>query len=81
MSSLPVDEIDDALLINTTSLASFPMVWMDQYDQEPGPASLNYISLGVGFIIGLQISGPLIDKVGNVGRLLCLCTLENPIPF
>ncbi|KAF9880189.1 MFS multidrug transporter [Colletotrichum karsti] len=44
-------------------LASFPFVWSEQYDQEPGPASLNYISLGVGFVIGLQISGPLIDKV------------------
>ncbi|KAJ4265948.1 hypothetical protein NW762_003921 [Fusarium torreyae] len=29
-------------------LASFPMVWEEQYDQEPGRASLNYISLGVG---------------------------------
>ncbi|KAI6760398.1 hypothetical protein HG530_009258 [Fusarium avenaceum] len=43
--------------------ASFPMVWEEQYNQEPGRASLNYISLGVGFVIGLQISGPLIDKV------------------
>lgn len=39
------------------------MVWSKQYGQEPGPASLNYISLGIGFVIGLQISGPLIDKV------------------
>lgn len=38
-------------------------MWEEQYDQEPGRASLNYISLGVGFVIGLQISGPLIDKV------------------
>ncbi|KFH40441.1 putative transporter -like protein [Hapsidospora chrysogenum ATCC 11550] len=44
-------------------LASFPMVWEKQYRQEPGRASLNYVSLGVGFVIGLQISGPLIDKV------------------
>ncbi|KAK6211260.1 MFS multidrug transporter [Colletotrichum tabaci] len=44
-------------------LASFPYVWSEQYDQEPGPASLNYISLGVGFVIGLQVSGPLIDRV------------------
>lgn len=39
------------------------MVFSQQYGQQPGPASLNYISLGVGFVIGLQISGPLIDKV------------------
>ncbi|VUC28768.1 unnamed protein product [Clonostachys rosea] len=44
-------------------LASFPMVWEEQYDQEPGRASLNYLSLGVGFVIGLQVSGPMIDKV------------------
>ncbi|KAG8353892.1 Efflux pump vrtL [Fusarium venenatum] len=43
--------------------ASFPMVWEEQYNQQPGRASLNYISLGIGFVIGLQISGPLIDKV------------------
>ncbi|GKU09078.1 unnamed protein product [Fusarium langsethiae] len=42
--------------------ASFPMVWEEKYNQQPGCASLNYISLGVGFAIGLQISGPLIDK-------------------
>lgn len=41
------------------------MVWAGQYGQEPGRASLNYISLGVGFIIGLQVSGPLIDYVRN----------------
>lgn len=44
-------------------LASFPLVWEGQYDQETGRASLNYLSLGVGFVVGLQISGPLIDKV------------------
>ncbi|KAK3291686.1 major facilitator superfamily domain-containing protein [Chaetomium fimeti] len=43
--------------------ASFPMVWEKQYQQEPSRASLNYLSLGVGFVIGLQVSGPLIDKV------------------
>ncbi|KAH6987234.1 major facilitator superfamily domain-containing protein [Ilyonectria destructans] len=44
-------------------LASFPLVWEEQYNQEPGRASLNYLSLGVGFVLGLQVSGPLIDKV------------------
>ena len=39
------------------------MVWEEKYGQAPGQASLNYMSLGVGFVIGLQISGPLIDKV------------------
>ncbi|KAI6783460.1 uncharacterized protein J7T54_005489 [Emericellopsis cladophorae] len=44
-------------------LASFPMVWEQQYGQAPGRASLNYLSLGVGFVVGLQVSGPLIDRV------------------
>lgn len=52
-----------ACYLPAISLASFPRVWAGQYGQDPGPASLNYISLGVGFVIGLQISGPLIDKV------------------
>lgn len=53
------------LLLIEDSFASFPMVFSQQYKQEPGPASLNFISLGVGFVIGLQISGPLIDKVST----------------
>lgn len=52
------------------------MVWSGQYGQEPGRASLNYISLGVGFIIGLQVSGPMIDYVRSpltiVRRNKCL---------
>ncbi|KAK4098899.1 MFS general substrate transporter [Parathielavia hyrcaniae] len=43
--------------------ASFPMVWERQYNQDPSTASLNYLSLGAGFVVGLQVSGPLIDKV------------------
>lgn len=39
------------------------MVWEEKYNQDPGRASLNYISLGVGFVIGLQISGPMLDWV------------------
>jgi hypothetical protein len=43
-------------------LSTFPMVFRDQYDQDIGTASLHYISLGVGFVIGLQISGRMQDK-------------------
>lgn len=42
------------------------MVWEKQYNQPPSRASLNYLSLGVGFVIGLQVSGPLIDKVSRL---------------
>ncbi|KAJ6148477.1 hypothetical protein N7497_010459 [Penicillium chrysogenum] len=57
-------------------LASFPTVWEGKYGQSKGRASLNYISLGVGFVIGLQFCGRLIDIVyerlakhyGDTGR-------------
>ncbi|KAI9371709.1 major facilitator superfamily domain-containing protein [Aspergillus egyptiacus] len=57
-------------------LASFPTVWEGTYEQDKGTASLNYISLGVGFVIGLQSCHRLIDYVylrlsthyGNDGR-------------
>ncbi|KAL8963333.1 MAG: hypothetical protein Q9193_000397, partial [Seirophora villosa] len=44
------------------ALATFPMVFEETYDQSVGRASLNYLSLGIGFVVGLQISGPLQDK-------------------
>ncbi|KAL2844829.1 major facilitator superfamily domain-containing protein [Aspergillus pseudoustus] len=44
-------------------LASFPSVWEGVYGMNKGVASLNYLSLGVGFIIGLQFCGRLIDIV------------------
>lgn len=62
------------------------MVWEQQYNQEPGRASLNYVSLGIGFVIGLQVSGPLIDKVLNLCSsynltltLQGLCNTQNSV--
>jgi len=43
--------------------ATFGIVFEDMYDQNVGRASLNYLSLGVGFVIGLQISGTMQDRV------------------
>lgn len=39
------------------------MVWEGVYDEGKGTGSLNYISLGVGFILGLQFCGRVLDKV------------------
>jgi len=39
------------------------MVFEDVYDMDTGHASLNYLSLCLGFMIGLQISHPLMDGV------------------
>uniref|UniRef100_A0A093V9F7 Putative transporter n=1 Tax=Talaromyces marneffei PM1 TaxID=1077442 RepID=A0A093V9F7_TALMA len=46
-------------------LASFPTVWTgpDYYNESVGIGGLNYISLGLGFFIGSQISARLIDLV------------------
>ncbi|KAF2182885.1 MFS multidrug transporter-like protein [Zopfia rhizophila CBS 207.26] len=44
-------------------LSTFPLVWDKAYDQDPEIASLNYLSLMTGFLIGLQISHPLMDKL------------------
>jgi multidrug resistance protein len=46
-------------------LATFNRVFEGAYDQSVGRASLNYLSLGVGFVIGLQISGVMQDKVSG----------------
>lgn len=45
------------------AFATFPRVFQGAYDQGVGRASLNYLSLGIGFIIGLQISGRMQDKI------------------
>lgn len=44
-------------------LSTFPFVFENTYDQETTIASLNYLSLCAGFMIGLQISHPLMDGV------------------
>jgi multidrug resistance protein len=46
-------------------LATFNRVFEGAYDQSVGRASLNYLSLGVGFVIGLQVSGVMQDKVSG----------------
>ncbi|KEF52091.1 uncharacterized protein A1O9_11717 [Exophiala aquamarina CBS 119918] len=43
-------------------LATFPTVFQQSYDQSVSQASLNYLSLGVGFVGGLQVSGRLQDR-------------------
>lgn len=70
------------LLINlrTPRLATFPMVFQQSYDQSIGRASLNYLSLGVGFIVGLQVSGPLQDAVSLIHALLSSTRWSQPSP-
>ncbi|EGC44541.1 polyamine transporter 1 [Histoplasma capsulatum var. duboisii H88] len=44
-------------------LSSFPLVWEGVYKQTTDIASLNYLSLGIGFVIGLQICAPIMDRI------------------
>lgn len=45
-------------------LSTFPLMFEEAYDMSVGNASLNYLSLCLGFMVGLQISHPLMDGVG-----------------
>jgi len=42
-------------------LASYPTLWSNVYHERIGIGGLNYISLGVGFFFGVQITAPLND--------------------
>jgi MFS family permease len=44
-------------------LSTFDLVFEDVYSMSVIHASLNYLSLGAGFMVGLQISRPLMDGV------------------
>src|ERR1700761_9236176 len=44
-------------------LSSFPTLWSQEYGESEGTASLNYISLGVGFFLGAQITAPINDRI------------------
>ncbi|OAL01894.1 MFS multidrug transporter-like protein [Phaeosphaeriaceae sp. SRC1lsM3a] len=59
-------------------LSTFPMVFENVYGMSVGIASLNYLSLCLGFMIGLQISHPLID--GLYARMKTYYNLEEGLP-
>ncbi|KAF1975048.1 MFS multidrug transporter-like protein [Bimuria novae-zelandiae CBS 107.79] len=59
-------------------LSTFPLVFEEVYDMDAGPASLNYLSMCIGFMIGLQISHPLMD--GLYARLKIYYGLEEGLP-
>ncbi|KAK9780211.1 putative Major facilitator superfamily transporter [Seiridium cardinale] len=44
-------------------ISSFPDLWRGSYGMSRDTASLNYISLAVGSLIGVNICGPLTDRV------------------
>lgn len=44
-------------------LSTFPLLWVDRYNMSPGIGSLNFISMGLGFFLGTQITAPLNDML------------------
>jgi MFS family permease len=44
-------------------IASFPRVWIGQYNQSTSIAGLNYLSLGIGFIIGALFNARISDRI------------------
>ncbi|KAF2648685.1 MFS general substrate transporter [Lophiostoma macrostomum CBS 122681] len=42
-------------------LSTFPMLFTERYHQTQGLGALNFISMGVGFFLGTQISAPIND--------------------
>ncbi|GME60332.1 putative mfs multidrug transporter protein [Neofusicoccum parvum] len=44
-------------------LSTFALVFEDEYEMSLTIASLNYLSLGIGFVLGLQICAPVNDRI------------------
>ena len=44
-------------------LSTFPGLWTGVYGENAGIGGLNYISLGLGFFLGTQITAPLNDRL------------------
>lgn len=44
-------------------LSTFPGVWEGVYGEDVGIAGLNYISLGVGFVLGAQVNARMSDRI------------------
>ncbi|KAL5391076.1 hypothetical protein DPSP01_001566 [Paraphaeosphaeria sporulosa] len=44
-------------------LSTFPGLWRSQYNESTGIGSLNFISMGLGFFLGTQITAPLNDAI------------------
>lgn len=44
-------------------LSTFPLLWVQHYKESPGIGSLNFISMGLGFFLGTQVTAPLNDML------------------
>lgn len=44
-------------------LSTFPTVWQGVYQESVGVGGLNYLSLGIGFFLGAQTAGQVVDRI------------------
>ena len=44
-------------------LSTYPMLWTEHYHESIGIGGLNYLSLALGLMLGIQVCGPLIDRI------------------
>ena len=51
--------------LNFMTISTYQALWRDEYGQSISIASLNYISIGLGLVLGCQVAGPLNDKVSR----------------
>lgn len=58
--------------LNYLTISTYQTLWQNVYGEKASTASLNYISISIGFIIGSQVAGPLNDKVTSTTVPLAL---------
>ena len=56
--------------LNYLTLSTYQALWQDEYGQSVSMGSLNYISIGLGLVLGCEIAAPLNDKVSGTTSAL-----------
>ena len=54
--------------LNFLMISTYQVLWQEQYGQTSSIASLNYISISLGFVIGCELAAPANDKVSRSPR-------------
>ena len=49
--------------LNYLTISTFQAMWRENYGQSARAASLNYISIGLGFVLACETAGPINDRV------------------
>lgn len=52
--------------LNYLTISTYQTLWQDEYGQNVSTGSLNYISIGLGLVLGCEVAAPLNDKVSSI---------------